>query len=184
MTWKTSARRGACSRQVQVCIKLACPHKKPIPSSPFTDTESIGSSTTELAKTQPKVNTDPEDVKMAGFSCDTFLPCDPRRWMHRFLMVFLMCSLSFGSYYVYDNPAALQRTFTNVRMWELALQLFLCVGSIFIHSYDSNCLSVFTSKAFFLTESMMACLLHLLCVVIVFCVSLVKTLLHCYLMGE
>jgi hypothetical protein len=49
-----------------------------------------------------------------GFSCETFLPCDPRRWLHRFLLLFLMCSLSFGSYYVYDNPAALEKTIINV----------------------------------------------------------------------
>lgn len=48
------------------------------------------------------------------FSCETFLPCDPRRWMHRFMLLFLMCMLSFGSYYVYDNPAALERTILNV----------------------------------------------------------------------
>ena len=26
----------------------------------------------------------------------TLLPCDPRRWMHRYFMLFLMCTLSFG----------------------------------------------------------------------------------------
>lgn len=56
-------------------------------------------------------------VEETDFSCSTFLPCDPTRWMHRFLLLFLMCSLSFGSYYVYDNPAALQRTIMNVRIW-------------------------------------------------------------------
>lgn len=34
--------------------------------------------------------------------------------MHRFMLLFLMCMLSFGSYYVYDNPAALERTILNV----------------------------------------------------------------------
>lgn len=37
--------------------------------------------------------------------------------MHRFLLLFLMCMLSFGSYYVYDNPAALERTILNVSLW-------------------------------------------------------------------
>ena len=36
--------------------------------------------------------------------------------MHRFILLFLMCMLSFGSYYVYDNPAALERTIQNVRL--------------------------------------------------------------------
>ena len=30
------------------------------------------------------------------YRCDNFLPCDPRRWMHRFIMLGLMCFLSFG----------------------------------------------------------------------------------------
>lgn len=30
------------------------------------------------------------------YRCDNFLPCDPRRWMHRFLVLILMCFLSFG----------------------------------------------------------------------------------------
>lgn len=34
--------------------------------------------------------------------------------MHRFMLLFLMCMLSFGSYYVYDNPTALERTILNV----------------------------------------------------------------------
>lgn len=46
--------------------------------------------------------------------CDRFLPCDPRQWMHRYFMLAFMCMLSFGSYYVYDNPTALQRTIQNV----------------------------------------------------------------------
>lgn len=49
------------------------------------------------------------------FDCSTFFPCDPRRWFHRYFMLILMCFLSFGSYYVYDNPAALQKTITDVR---------------------------------------------------------------------
>ena len=56
-------------------------------------------------------------VEETGFKCSTFLPCDPKRWMHRFLLLILMCLLSFGSYYVYDNPAALQRTIMNVSVW-------------------------------------------------------------------
>jgi len=56
----------------------------------------------------------PEPEKKTYF-LETFFPCDPRRWMHRYFMLLLMCFLSFGSYYVYDNPAALQRTIMNVR---------------------------------------------------------------------
>ncbi|KAG8512488.1 Major facilitator superfamily domain-containing protein 1, partial [Galemys pyrenaicus] len=34
--------------------------------------------------------------------------CDPRRLAHRLVVLLLMCFLGFGSYFCYDNPAALQ----------------------------------------------------------------------------
>ncbi|XP_048460134.1 major facilitator superfamily domain-containing protein 1 isoform X4 [Rhincodon typus] len=34
--------------------------------------------------------------------------CDPRRRLHRFVVLVIMCFLGFGSYFCYDNPAALQ----------------------------------------------------------------------------
>lgn len=40
--------------------------------------------------------------------CGASLPCDPRRKLHKYLVLIIMCLLSFGSYFVYDNPAALQ----------------------------------------------------------------------------
>ncbi|VDP94279.1 unnamed protein product [Echinostoma caproni] len=40
--------------------------------------------------------------------CGNSLACDPLRWLHRYLMLFFICFLSFGSYFCYDNPAALQ----------------------------------------------------------------------------
>lgn len=40
--------------------------------------------------------------------CGNSLACDPTRWLHRYLMLFFICFLSFGSYFCYDNPAALQ----------------------------------------------------------------------------
>ncbi|ESO96144.1 hypothetical protein LOTGIDRAFT_214694 [Lottia gigantea] len=42
--------------------------------------------------------------------CGGSLPCDPRRSLHRYLILIIMCFLSFGSYFCYDNPAALQDT--------------------------------------------------------------------------
>ena len=37
--------------------------------------------------------------------------CDPRRVFYRYFGLFFMCFLSFGSYFCYDNPAALQDNF-------------------------------------------------------------------------
>lgn len=74
------------------------------------DTSSFKGSQDELTTTIMPVIVEEEEERFLA----TFLPCDPRRWMHRFLMLILMCFLSFGSYYVYDNPAALQKTIMNV----------------------------------------------------------------------
>ena len=83
------------------------------------DTASVDKATTvgsvnttvkqETRKTSVDVTDDRDDA-----NCDSFFPCDPRRWMHRYLMLGFMCMLSFGSYYVYDNPTALQSTIIKV----------------------------------------------------------------------
>ena len=81
-------------------------------------TSTAGSVNTAI---KPETRRSSEDVAVIdeeheeGGSCDSFLPCDPRRWMHRYLMLGFMCMLSFGSYYVYDNPTALQSTILKVR---------------------------------------------------------------------
>ncbi|XP_071950210.1 lysosomal dipeptide transporter MFSD1-like [Antedon mediterranea] len=47
-----------------------------------------------------------DDVKLTG--CGATAACDPRQTLHRFLVLILICFLSFGSYFCYDNPGALQ----------------------------------------------------------------------------
>ncbi|XP_072180435.1 lysosomal dipeptide transporter MFSD1-like [Diadema setosum] len=49
---------------------------------------------------------DDDDVELTG--CGATAACDPRKPLHRYLMLILICFLSFGSYFCYDNPAALQ----------------------------------------------------------------------------
>ncbi|XP_074658444.1 lysosomal dipeptide transporter MFSD1-like isoform X2 [Tubulanus polymorphus] len=49
-----------------------------------------------------------DDVVLTG--CGGSMACDPRRALHRYLILIVMCFLSFGSYFCYDNPAALQDT--------------------------------------------------------------------------
>lgn len=40
--------------------------------------------------------------------CGGTICCHPGKWLHRFIVLILMCFLGFGSYFCYDNPAALQ----------------------------------------------------------------------------
>ena len=54
-------------------------------------------------------------VKKNGrFSLETFPLCDPRHFLHRYSLLILMCFLSFGNYFVYDNPASLPKVIKNV----------------------------------------------------------------------
>ena len=54
-------------------------------------------------------------VKEKGrFSLETFPLCDPRHFLHRYSLLILMCFLSFGNYFVYDNPASLPKVIKNV----------------------------------------------------------------------
>ncbi|XP_060587464.1 major facilitator superfamily domain-containing protein 1-like [Ruditapes philippinarum] len=46
-------------------------------------------------------------------ACGATLACNPRRPLHRYLVLIIMCFLSFGSYFCYDNPAALQDNMTR-----------------------------------------------------------------------
>lgn len=57
-------------------------------------------------------------------------PCDPGRWLHRYFMLALMCFLSFGSYYVYDNPTALQDSIESVSCILTHYELFFLHGII------------------------------------------------------
>uniref|UniRef100_UPI00358F3B5D lysosomal dipeptide transporter MFSD1 isoform X1 n=2 Tax=Myxine glutinosa TaxID=7769 RepID=UPI00358F3B5D len=55
---------------------------------------------------EAEAEAEPEPEQLTG--CGASALCDPRRKPHRFLVLMLMCSLSFGSYFCYDIPAALQ----------------------------------------------------------------------------
>uniref|UniRef100_A0A671LIM3 Lysosomal dipeptide transporter MFSD1 n=1 Tax=Sinocyclocheilus anshuiensis TaxID=1608454 RepID=A0A671LIM3_9TELE len=49
-----------------------------------------------------------EDEEDEGVSRHLSPLCDPTHLLHRILVLFFMCFLGFGSYFCYDNPAALQ----------------------------------------------------------------------------
>uniref|UniRef100_A0AAY4DZM9 Lysosomal dipeptide transporter MFSD1 n=1 Tax=Denticeps clupeoides TaxID=299321 RepID=A0AAY4DZM9_9TELE len=65
--------------------------------------------------------------------------CDPTRLPHRIIVLFFMCFLGFGSYFCYDNPAALQTQVIQVslseqntlQMWGTVIfSLFVLLGQI------------------------------------------------------
>nr|AAW25795.1 SJCHGC00668 protein [Schistosoma japonicum] len=45
--------------------------------------------------------------------CGASWACDPRRRPHRYIVLFFICFLCFGSYFCYDNPSALQDVFLS-----------------------------------------------------------------------
>ncbi|GFN73909.1 major facilitator superfamily domain-containing protein [Plakobranchus ocellatus] len=52
------------------------------------------------------------DIELQGCGATPF--CNPNSFVHRyFIVLVLICFLSFGSYFCYDNPAALQDTMIN-----------------------------------------------------------------------
>ncbi|ELT99040.1 hypothetical protein CAPTEDRAFT_162862 [Capitella teleta] len=54
-----------------------------------------------------------DDVEVELRGCGATAACDPMRPYHRYCVLFVMCFLSFGSYFCYDNPAALQDRIEN-----------------------------------------------------------------------
>jgi len=83
--------------------------------------------------------------------CGASLLCDPRRWAHRYFVLIFMVFLSFGSYFCYDNPAALTETmkadmkldtsqymlFYSLYSWP---NVFICfVGGFLLDSVFGNC---------------------------------------------
>uniref|UniRef100_A0A0B7AKB9 Lysosomal dipeptide transporter MFSD1 n=1 Tax=Arion vulgaris TaxID=1028688 RepID=A0A0B7AKB9_9EUPU len=69
-------------------------------------------STEDRPSINGNINNEDEE-ELLGISGSS--PCDPRSCIHRYFPVLiLICFLSFGSYFCYDNPAALQDTMTKV----------------------------------------------------------------------
>ncbi|KAL3314467.1 Major facilitator superfamily domain-containing protein 1 [Cichlidogyrus casuarinus] len=56
------------------------------------------------------LNTEDDDDQYED-GCSRTLACDPRRKLHRFLVLFFISFLAFGSYFCFDIPAAMQDVF-------------------------------------------------------------------------
>lgn len=96
-------------------------HTRAVDFDNLSQTGSVGSVNTTAKLDASQTSVDVKDDAREPF-CNRFLPCDPRRWLHRYFMLFFMCMLSFGSYYVYDNPTALQRTIMKVSSFYLLVK--------------------------------------------------------------
>jgi len=61
-----------------------------------------------LGEANGHVENKDEDDASEPTGCGSSIVCDPRRGVHRYFVLIFMCFLSFGSYFCYDNPAALE----------------------------------------------------------------------------
>ena len=75
--------------------------------------DEIGEKGKQLNKKEVKLRNDDDDEHV-DFGClGSGAACNPFKKFHRFLVLVLICLLSFGSYFCYDNPAALAPQFKN-----------------------------------------------------------------------
>lgn len=62
----------------------------------------------EITEADPIIQRDDREENTKG--CISVL-CNPRKFYYRYFALIFMCMLGFGSYFCYDNPAALQDHF-------------------------------------------------------------------------
>lgn len=72
-------------------------------------------------------------------SCGASVCCDPKRNVHRYFVLGLICFLSFGSYYCYDNPAALE----NIIKQDMGVKTDKYVMLYSLYSYPNVILCFF-----------------------------------------
>lgn len=82
---------------------MSSSEEKPLYSSNSNSTSNTHYGGIKSSSNSDSLDTLPSEYGIGGdtyrkkkYRVDNFLPCDPRRWMHRYLMLGLMCSLSFG----------------------------------------------------------------------------------------
>lgn len=64
----------------------------------------------EIDETEPMIQRIDGSNVSSNESCGSFI-CNPRKFFFRYFALIFMCMLGFGSYFCYDNPAALQDHF-------------------------------------------------------------------------
>ncbi|KAH9512799.1 Major facilitator super domain-containing protein 1 [Bulinus truncatus] len=75
-------------------------------------------------------STEDDTTEEELYGCSASPPCNPKSCLHRYFPVLvLICFLSFGSYFCYDNPAALQDTM--IRELDLSEGQFMAFYSFY-----------------------------------------------------
>lgn len=83
----------------------------------------INASTERIIHEDEDEDEDPVDYGCLGSAA----LCNPNHRAHRFVVLFFICFLAFGSYYCYDNPAALAPQFKSDLGLEVLISFYLIV---------------------------------------------------------
>ena len=88
-------------------IRPMIEHEEPVDVKVEEGTSSNQNINDAVVKTSSSAASAAEDdlevsIELTGCGASAF--CDPRRMPHRFIALFLMCLLGFGSTFCYDNP--------------------------------------------------------------------------------
>ncbi len=70
----------------------------------------MGNEIDEINENDPLIQRNEERNDDSNRGCLSFI-CNPRKFFFRYFALIFMCMLGFGSYFCYDNPAALQDHF-------------------------------------------------------------------------
>lgn len=121
-------------------IRPMIEHEEPVDVKVEEGTSSNQNINDAVVKTSSSAASASEDdlevsIELTGCGASAF--CDPRRMPHRFIALFLMCLLGFGSTFCYDNPGALQDNlksdmgintaqFANLYAWYSWPNVILC----------------------------------------------------------
>lgn len=85
-------------------IRPMIEHEEPVDVKTEERTSSIQTINEAVVKTSSSASEDDFEVSVELTGCGASALCDPRRMPHRFIALFLMCLLGFGSTFCYDNP--------------------------------------------------------------------------------
>ena len=67
-----------------------------------------------ISNDDPLIQSEDQSLKERPVGCEGGgILCDPNRLVYRYVGLFFICLVNFGTYFCYDNPAALQDNFMS-----------------------------------------------------------------------